>query len=146
MTRWRWLFVPGAVAVVGAAVAAGVIASNSAARPFGPPRVRAQQLLNELVLPSGAQRLRVAPHGDGGLLHQAQSIPGATLLAHLHRIWRVHGSFFNVPSFVENRLPRDAQGGSRAGASRLTTRPFNAAVHVLNAVATSSTAMQSESF
>lgn len=116
MTRWRWLFVLGAVAVVGAAVAAGVIASNSAARPLGPPRVRAQQLLNELVLPSGAQRLRVAPHGDGGLLHQAQSIPGATLLAHLHRIWRVHGSFFNVPSFVENRLPRDAQGGSRGGA------------------------------
>jgi hypothetical protein len=116
MTRRRWLLVLGIVVLVGAAVAAGVIArGGSAARPFGDPRMRAHQLLSELVLPPGAQRLGAAPRGDGGLLHQAQEMPGDTVLVHLHRLWRVHRSYFDVPSFVENHLPSDAQGVTRGG-------------------------------
>jgi hypothetical protein len=113
MTRRRWLLVLGVVVFVGASAAGAVLVGSSAAKPFGDPRTRAQQLLNELVLPPGTQRLRVPPRGDGGLLHQAQSTPGVTVSVHLHRIWRVHRSYFDVPDFVENHLPRDAQGVSR---------------------------------
>jgi hypothetical protein len=102
--------------LVGAATAAVVLARGSSPRPFGDPYTRAQQLLNQLVLPPGSQRLRVAPRGDGGLLHQAGETPGDTLLVHLHRIWRVHRSYFDVPSFVQHHLPGDAQGEGSGGA------------------------------
>jgi hypothetical protein len=111
--RRRFLLV--LLVLIGAATAAVVLARGSSARPFGDPYTRAQQLLNQLVLPHGSQRLRVAPRGDGGLLHQAGEMPGDTLLVHLHRIWRVHRSYFAVPSVVRNHLPRDAQGGSSGG-------------------------------
>jgi hypothetical protein len=73
-------------------------------------------LLNQLDLPSGTQRVRAEPHGDGGLLKQAQSIPGASQLIDLHRIWRVHQPYSSTTSFVENRLPSDAKGQGRGAA------------------------------
>lgn len=115
MVRRRLLLVLLLLVLLGAAAAVVVLVGGSSTRPFGQPRTRAEQLLNALVLPPGSQRLRVAPRGDGGLLSEAGSIPGAALLVHLHRIWRVHRSFFAVPSFVQNHLPRDAQGESRGG-------------------------------
>lgn len=78
--------------------------------------MRARQLLNEVVLPRGSQRLGVPPRGDGGLLHHAASLPGVTLAVHLHRIWRVHRPYFDVPDFVQNHLPSDAQGQGRGAA------------------------------
>jgi hypothetical protein len=102
--------------LAGAAIAAGVLAGGQATGTFGPPRRRAHQLLSQLVLPPGAQRLHAAPRGDGGLLRQAQSVPGARQLIDLHRIWRVHRAYSGVTSFVENRLPPDAQGQVRGGA------------------------------
>jgi hypothetical protein len=75
----------------------------------------ARRLLNQLVLPAGTQRLRVAPHGDGGLLRHAQSVPGVSQLGDFHRIWRVHKTYASSTSFVENRLPRGARGESRGG-------------------------------
>jgi hypothetical protein len=83
-----------------------------------------QQLLNQLVLPAGAQRLRVAPRGDGGLLRHAQTVPGAYDLGDLHRIWRVRKSYFSTTSFVENHLPRGVQGEGR-GASGGPGIPYN---------------------
>lgn len=117
MTRRRWLLSLGVVALVAAATAAVVLAEGSAAKPFGDPYTRAQQSLNQLVLPRGAQRLRVPPRGDGGLLHQASETPGDTVVAHRARIWRVHRSFFDVPDFVKNHLPSDAQGQGMGGAA-----------------------------
>jgi hypothetical protein len=76
----------------------------------------AEQLLNQVVVPAGAQRLRAAPRGDGGLLRHAQSIPAADGLEDLHRIWRVHKSYFSTTSFVLNRLPRGVQGEGRGAA------------------------------
>ncbi len=85
--------------------------SKPTAGPFGQvARKQARQLLNQLVLPSGSQPLRVAPRGDGGLLSQAQSTPGARQLIDLHRIWRVRRTLSSTASFVEGHLPRDAHG------------------------------------
>ena len=83
----------------------------------------AVSLLNQLALPPGAQRLRVAPRGDGGLLRHAQTIPGGSQLD-LHRIWRVHRAYSSTTSFVLNRLPPDAQGQGR-GASGGPGIPYN---------------------
>ena len=101
---------------VGASAVGAVLVGSSAAKPFGDPRVRAQQLLNQLVLPPGAQRLHAEPRGDGGLLKEVATNPGDTLLVDRSRIWRVHESYFDVPSFVLNHLPSDAQGDGRGAA------------------------------
>lgn len=43
------------------------------------------------------------------------SIPGASQLSDFHRIWRVHKPYDRVTSFVQNRLPRGAEGQNRGG-------------------------------
>jgi hypothetical protein len=102
------------LALAGAAAAAGLLAAGSAARPFGQVAHRqARQLLDQLVLPPGAQRLRVAPHGDGGLLHEPGSIPGALQLVDLDRIWRVHRTVSNTVSAFEHHLPTGAHWDER---------------------------------
>jgi hypothetical protein len=124
--RRRRLLIVVALVLAGAATAAGVLAGGSPAGPFGQvARSRARQLLNQLVLPPGAQRLRVPPRGDGGLLDQAQSIPGARQLIDLHRIWRVHRTIFSTTSFVENHLPRDAHGEGSGAAGGPGIPPNN---------------------
>jgi hypothetical protein len=50
------------------------------------------------------------------LLERAQSIPGASQLTDLRRIWRVHKAYSSTTSFVEKHLPRGAQGQSRGAA------------------------------
>ncbi|HUJ55076.1 MAG TPA: hypothetical protein VLW49_03710 [Gaiellaceae bacterium] len=74
-------------------------------------RAEARQLLGRFVLPDGAGRMRVAPHGDGGLLRQAASTPSGSLVD-LHRLWRVHESLAATLAFVETHAPR---GASRDG-------------------------------
>lgn len=114
--RRKLLLVPAVLVLIGAAAAAGVLASRSAAGPFRPAAHRqARQLLNQLILPPGAQRLPVAPPGDGSLLHRAQSIPAASRLVDLHRIWRVRSSYSGTTAFVENHLPRGAHGDVGGG-------------------------------
>jgi hypothetical protein len=116
--RRNLLLAAAVIAFVGTAAAAGLLASHSAAGPFRPAaRRQARQLLDQLVLPPGAQRLRVPPRGDGGLLHQAQSIPGASQLIDLHRIWRVRSAYSATTSFVENHLPSAAHAEVTGGAA-----------------------------
>jgi hypothetical protein len=115
MRRRRVLGV-AVLVLVGAAIGAGVLARGSAAGPFGPvAHRRARELLSQLVLPPGAKRLRVAPRGDGGLLHQPQATPGVRQLIDLDRIWRVRRTLSNTTSFLANHLPRDARGESVGG-------------------------------
>jgi hypothetical protein len=115
--RRKVLLVIAVVVLVGAAATAGVLAGRSAAGPFRPAaHKQARQLLNQLALPPGAQRLSVAPRGDGSLLRQAQSIPSASQLIDLHRIWRVHRASSSTASFVEHHLPRGAHGEITGGA------------------------------
>lgn len=122
--RRRWVLGAAALVVIGAAIAAGVLARGSAAGPFGPiARRNARERLDQLVLPPGAQRLRVAPRRDGRLLHEPQATPGARQIIDLHRIWRVRGTLPSTTHFVEKRLPRVAHWEQRGSAGGPGTPP-----------------------
>jgi hypothetical protein len=115
MTKRR-LLILAVLVLAGAGGAAGLLAGRSAAGPFEPiARAQARRLLRQVVVPAGAQRLRVARHADG-MLKQAQSTPGARQLVDLHRIWRVHSTLAGAASFVESRLPSGATRESSASA------------------------------
>ncbi len=95
-----------------------------AAGPFGPAARRsARELLGQLVLPPGAQRLPFAPRGDGSLLHQPQATPGVRQLVAVHRIWRVPRTLSSARSFVEVRLHRGAHWAQRGSAGGPGTPP-----------------------
>ena len=71
------------------------------------------------MFPPGAQRLPVPPRGDGGLLRQAQSVPGASKLVDLGGTWRIHREYSSTISFVEVHHPPGAHvlglGGAMGG-------------------------------
>ena len=119
MRVWLLAGALGAVVVLVACGSAGLTARGSAAGPSGrggPSGPR--ELLDQLVLPARAQRLRVAPRGDGGILKQPQETPGTSQLTDLHRIWRVHAPYPSGKGLVETHLPRGAQwstGGHLGG-------------------------------
>jgi hypothetical protein len=111
------LLVLAVFVLAGAAAAAGVLADRSAAGPFRPAaHSQARELLNQLVLPPDAQRLRVAPHGDGGLLHQPGSTVGARQFLDAHRIWRVRETVSGTASIIERHLPAGAHWAQRGSA------------------------------
>ena len=116
--RRRTLFAPLAVAFALLLAACG--GSGHRQTHLG-----AAALLSHLEVPPGARRVRAEPHGDGGLLRHAQSIPGASELSDLHRTWLVHKSYFKTTSFVEDRLPSDAEGQGRGAAGGPGIPPDN---------------------
>ena len=111
------LLVLAVVVLAGAAAAAGLLVDRSVAGPFRPAaRRQARQMLNQLVLPPGAQRLRVAPRGDGGLLHAPGSTVGARQFLDAHRIWRVRETLSSAASIIERHLPQGAHWAQRGSA------------------------------
>lgn len=90
------------------------LAPGSTVGPFAPAaNEQARRLLSEIVVPPGAQRLRVEPRGDGGALRLPDSWPGTRQRLDLRRFWLVHRTGISMGSFVE-RLPR---GTTRVGTS-----------------------------
>jgi hypothetical protein len=113
----RVLSAASAVFLVAAATAAA--ASPPHATTAGNKRLarkEAQQLLAAVRLPAGAQQLRAAPHGDGGLLRRPASIPGWSSLVDLHRVWRVHKPLTATASFTEAHLPKESKSRSSGSA------------------------------
>jgi hypothetical protein len=119
-----------APAVAFALLVAMTTTAVSATRPTSADNKRTAerdtaQLLQRLVLPSGAVGLAREPRGDGGLLRQSDSIPSG-LLVDRHRLWLVHEPLGKVVAFLRHHPPRGGRM-SGSGSSGGTGIPANAA-------------------